>query len=74
MPASPTGFSSIKLPAALVQQAREAAQPMRRSAAGLRSQRITGPARARIGGRKPQAGRIGDGAFVKPLRQWTQGG
>jgi len=29
-----TGFSSVKLPAALVQQAREAAQPMRRSAAG----------------------------------------
>ena len=34
MPASPTGFSSVKLPAALVQQAREAAQPMRRSVAG----------------------------------------
>ena len=29
-----TGFSSVKLPAALVQQAREAAQPMRRSVAG----------------------------------------
>ncbi|MBT9475442.1 hypothetical protein [Polaromonas sp.] len=34
MPASPTGFSSVKLPAALVQQAREAAQPLRRSVAG----------------------------------------
>lgn len=31
---APTGFSSVKLPAALVQQAREAAQPMRRSVAG----------------------------------------
>ena len=31
---TPTGFSSVKLPAALVQQAREAAQPMRRSVAG----------------------------------------
>lgn len=30
----PTGFSSVKLPAALVQQAREAAGPMRRSVAG----------------------------------------
>lgn len=30
----PTGFSSVKLPAALVQKAREAAQPMRRSVAG----------------------------------------
>ena len=29
-----TGFSSVKLPAALVRQAREAAQPMRRSVAG----------------------------------------
>lgn len=29
-----TAFASVKLPAALVQQAREAAQPMRRSAAG----------------------------------------
>lgn len=29
-----TTFASVKLPAALVQQAREAAQPMRRSAAG----------------------------------------
>lgn len=29
-----TGFSSVKLPAALVDQAREAAQPMRRSVAG----------------------------------------
>lgn len=34
MSASPTGFSSVKLPAALVQQAREAAQPLRRSVAG----------------------------------------
>jgi len=31
---TPTGFASVKLPAALVQQAREAAQPMRRSVAG----------------------------------------
>lgn len=29
-----TGFSSVKLPAALVQQAREAARPLRRSVAG----------------------------------------
>lgn len=29
-----SGFSSVKLPAALVQQAREAAQPLRRSVAG----------------------------------------
>ncbi len=29
-----TGFASVKLPAALVEQAREAAQPMRRSVAG----------------------------------------
>ena len=29
-----SGFSSVKLPASLVQQAREAAQPMRRSIAG----------------------------------------
>ena len=29
-----TGFASVKLPADLVQQAREAAQPMRRSVAG----------------------------------------
>ncbi len=29
-----TGFASVKLPSALVQQAREAAQPMRRSVAG----------------------------------------
>ena len=35
MPSSPAGFSSVKLPAALVQQAREAAQPLRRSVAGL---------------------------------------
>ena len=31
---SSTSFSSVKLPAALVQQAREAAQPLRRSVAG----------------------------------------
>ena len=30
----PAGFSSVKLPAALVQQARDAAQPLRRSVAG----------------------------------------
>lgn len=29
-----TGFASVKLPAALVEQAREAAQPLRRSVAG----------------------------------------
>lgn len=29
-----TGFTSVKLPAALVDQAREAAQPLRRSVAG----------------------------------------
>ena len=29
---TPSNFSSVKLPAALVQQAREAAQPLRRSA------------------------------------------
>ena len=34
MPSPSTGFSSVKLPAALVQQAREAAQPLRRSVAG----------------------------------------
>ena len=34
MLSSSTGFSSVKLPAALVQQAREAAQPLRRSVAG----------------------------------------
>jgi len=34
MPTSPTGFASVKLPAALVDQAREAAQPLRRSVAG----------------------------------------
>ncbi|MDB5930577.1 MAG: hypothetical protein JWR60_2284 [Polaromonas sp.] len=34
MSASPASFSSVKLPAALVQQAREAAQPLRRSVAG----------------------------------------
>lgn len=34
MPQSDTGFASVKLPAALVSQAREAAQPMRRSVAG----------------------------------------
>ena len=33
-PSASTGFSSVKLPAALVQQAREAAQPLRRSVAG----------------------------------------
>lgn len=31
---SPSPFSSVKLPVALVQQAREAAQPQRRSVAG----------------------------------------
>lgn len=31
---SPTGFASVKLPAALVQQAREASQSLRRSVAG----------------------------------------
>ena len=31
---TPSGFASVKLPAALVQQARDAAQPMRRSVAG----------------------------------------
>jgi hypothetical protein len=31
---SPSSFASVKLPAALVQHAREAAQPMRRSVAG----------------------------------------
>ena len=34
MPQANTGFASVKLPAALVNQAREAAQPMRRSVAG----------------------------------------
>ena len=34
MPAPSTGFASVKLPAALVEQAREAAQPLRRSVAG----------------------------------------
>jgi ParD-like antitoxin of type II bacterial toxin-antitoxin system len=34
MPVSPSPFASVKLPAALVQQAREAAQPQRRSIAG----------------------------------------
>lgn len=34
MPQINTGFASVKLPAALVDQAREAAQPMRRSVAG----------------------------------------
>lgn len=34
MPVSPSPFASVKLPAALVQQAREAAQPQRRSVAG----------------------------------------
>ena len=31
---SPSAFSSVKLPASLVQQARSAAQPLRRSVAG----------------------------------------
>ncbi|OOG37175.1 hypothetical protein [Polaromonas sp. A23] len=31
---APSNFASVKLPASLVQQAREAAQPLRRSAAG----------------------------------------
>jgi ParD-like antitoxin of type II bacterial toxin-antitoxin system len=34
MPASPSSFASVKLPAGLVSQAREAATPMRRSVAG----------------------------------------
>ena len=34
MPQANTGFASVKLPAALVNQARDAAQPMRRSVAG----------------------------------------
>jgi len=34
MPQAQGGFASVKLPAALVDQAREAAQPMRRSVAG----------------------------------------
>ena len=34
MPQVQTGFASVKLPTALVDQAREAAQPMRRSVAG----------------------------------------
>lgn len=34
MAASSTGFASVKLPAGLVNQAREAAAPMRRSVAG----------------------------------------
>lgn len=34
MPQANTGFASVKLPIALVNQAREAAQPMRRSVAG----------------------------------------
>jgi hypothetical protein len=34
MPSATTGFASVKLPTALVNQAREAAQPMRRSVAG----------------------------------------
>jgi hypothetical protein len=34
MPAVASPFASVKLPAALVQQAREAAQPQRRSVAG----------------------------------------
>lgn len=34
MSQTPAGFASVKLPAALVQQARDAAQPLRRSVAG----------------------------------------
>jgi hypothetical protein len=34
MPRANTGFASVKLPTALVNQARDAAQPMRRSVAG----------------------------------------
>ncbi len=34
MPQVTTGFASVKLPTALVNQARDAAQPMRRSVAG----------------------------------------
>lgn len=34
MPATASPFASVKLPASLVQQAREAAQPQRRSVAG----------------------------------------
>ena len=34
MPTQPAGFASVKLPTALVEQAREAAQPLRRSVAG----------------------------------------
>lgn len=34
MPTPVTGFASVKLPTALVDQAREAAQPLRRSVAG----------------------------------------
>jgi len=34
MPQTNTGFASVKLPTALVNQARDAAQPMRRSVAG----------------------------------------
>ena len=37
MPQANTGFASVKLPATLVDQAREAAQPMRRSVAGVMS-------------------------------------
>ena len=33
MPASPSSFSSVKLPAALVDRARQSAQPLRRSVA-----------------------------------------
>ena len=33
-PTTPSAFTSVKLPAALVQRARDAAQPLRRSAAG----------------------------------------
>ena len=34
MPQANTGFASVKLPTAFVNQARDAAQPMRRSVAG----------------------------------------
>ena len=34
MPTQSTGFASVKLPSTLVEQAREAAQPLRRSVAG----------------------------------------
>ena len=55
MASHPTGFSSVKLPAALVQQAREAAQPLRRSVAG---QGRT-PKSARFAGSAQEAGACG---------------